>query len=93
MKEGGALMELCREGNAQVPGYKPVSVSLCPKRILKWLPRNYGMAQDEIPVIVSRKTCSQWLLLPENYDNFISGQMLYPLQIDVVIYLTSLFDH
>ena len=51
------------------------------------------MAQDEIPEIVSRKTFSQWLLLPENYDNFISGQMLCPLQIDVVIYLTSLFDH
>jgi hypothetical protein len=50
------------------------------------------MAQDKIPVIFSRKTCSQCLLLPENYDNFISGQMLCPLQIDVVTYLTSLFD-
>jgi hypothetical protein len=53
------------------------------------------MAQDEIPETVSMKTCSQWFLLPENYNYFISGQMLCLLQIAAVIhiYLNSLFNH
>ena len=51
------------------------------------------MAQDEIPQIVTRKTCSQCFLLPENYDSFICGPMFCPLQIDAVIYLNPLLDH
>jgi len=39
MKEYGALLELRTEGKAQVLGDKPVSVSECPQRTLKWLLR------------------------------------------------------
>jgi hypothetical protein len=93
MEKTGELMELCKEGKVQVLGNKPVSVSHCTQKILNWRSRKYGMIQDEIPEIVSRKTCSQLFLLPDNYNNFISVQMLCPLRIDSVIYPNSLFDH